>query len=74
MLFPEHFHFIQRIQQIDSKFLEVTQVDPRHNTMETKLWESRLPVRATKTYINFLGKDLLKKWGLTIILIEQNKI
>ncbi len=68
--FPEHIHFQECIKQIDFKFLEVTQVHPQHNTKKSKLWEFRLPLIATKTYIEFLGQDYLKKYGITIILKE----
>jgi hypothetical protein len=58
--FPEHRKFIRAVQQLDTRFLELTFEAPLHP--EDFAWfHRRVPRRAGPEYVEFLSEDLKRK-------------
>jgi hypothetical protein len=58
--FPEHRKFIRAVQQLDTRFMELTFEAPLHP--EDFAWfHRRVPLRAGPEYVDFLSGDLKRR-------------
>ncbi len=58
--FPEHRKFIRSVQQLDTRFMELTFEAPLHP--EDFAWfHRRVPLRAGPEYVDFLSGDLKRR-------------
>lgn len=59
--FPDHNEFKKVIQELDTRFLTATQPNPSLSELNSGWWNKRLPLKAGKEFIDFIGEDTLKK-------------
>jgi hypothetical protein len=70
-LLPEHDQFKIIIKQIDERFINCTQVHPDWTVDSRKWWENRIPLKAKKKYIDFMGGlKKIEELGITIQCVD----
>lgn len=69
-MFPEHDLFKSITKELDFRFIKNTQVSPLQVVKDNQWWDNRIPLRATKEYVDF-SPSWLERLELKVTIVEK---